>query len=189
MRAAHLAKWCFYYSRMTIPTDRPDVEAMLPIGCEPIEVILSLVTMQLTGAKNCSGLLSAGELAKKFSKKCSFQERSGHAGGQCPRGALAFTVASLNLGSVIPGNSSTMSATLMNDSAGAVNITGVSIAPAGGTFTSTNNCPATLSPKQTCVFSVTFWPPDTGNYSATLTVTDNGTGSPATLALSGIGLD
>ena len=56
-------------------------------------------------------------------------------------GALTFTVASLNLGGVIPGYSSTQSATLINDSAGAVSITGVSIAPADGTFTSTNNCP------------------------------------------------
>jgi hypothetical protein len=104
-------------------------------------------------------------------------------------GALTFTLASLNLGSVIPGYSSTMSATLINDSAGVVNITGVSIVPANGTFTSTNNCPAMLSPQKTCVFQVTFRPPDTGNYSATLTVTDSGRGSPATLALSGIGLD
>ncbi len=45
-------------------------------------------------------------------------------------GALTFTVASLNLGGVVPGYSSTQSATLINDSAGAVSITGVSIAPA-----------------------------------------------------------
>jgi hypothetical protein len=104
-------------------------------------------------------------------------------------GALTFTVASLNLGSVIPGYSSTLSATLVNDSAGAVTITGVSIAPANGTFTSTNNCSAMLNPQQSCVFQVTFTPPDTGTYSATLTVTDSGKGAAATLALSGIGLD
>jgi hypothetical protein len=104
-------------------------------------------------------------------------------------GALIFTASSLNLGSVIPGYSSTMSATLINDGSAAVNMTGISIVPSGGTFTSTNNCPATLNPQQTCVFQVTFTPPDTGTYSATLTVTDNGTGAPATLALSGIGLD
>jgi N-acetylneuraminic acid mutarotase len=104
-------------------------------------------------------------------------------------GALTFTVSSLNLGSVIPGYSSYQNATLINDSAGAVNITGISIAPANGTFTSTNNCPTTLNPQQSCVFQVVFSPPDTGNYSATLTVTNSGNGAPATLALSGIGLD
>lgn len=104
-------------------------------------------------------------------------------------GALTFTSSSLNLGSVIPGNSSTQNATLINDSAGSVNITGVSISPSGTTFTSTNNCPGTLNPQQTCVFQVTFTPPDTGTYNGKLTVSDSGTGTPATLALSGVGLD
>jgi hypothetical protein len=104
-------------------------------------------------------------------------------------GALTFTAPSLNLGSVIPGNSSTQSATLINDGAGAVNITGVSISPSGTTFTSTNNCPGTLNPQQTCVFQVTFKPPDTGAYNGTLTVTDSGSGAPAALSLSGTGLD
>jgi hypothetical protein len=36
---------------MTIPTDRPDVEAMLPVGCEPIEVIISFEAVKLMGAK------------------------------------------------------------------------------------------------------------------------------------------
>jgi hypothetical protein len=104
-------------------------------------------------------------------------------------GALTFTVSSLNLGGVIPGYSSYQNATLINDSAGAVNITGISIVPANGTFTSTNNCPATLNTQQSCVFQVTFAPPDTGTYSATLTVTDSGKGAPASLALAGTGLD
>ena len=104
-------------------------------------------------------------------------------------GALTFTVSSLNLGGVIPGYSSTQSATLINDSAVAVSITGISIVPANGTFTSTNNCPTMLNPQQSCVFQVTFTPPDTGTYSATLTVTDGGKGAAATLALAGTGLD
>jgi hypothetical protein len=104
-------------------------------------------------------------------------------------GALTFTVASLSFGGVIPGYSYTLSATLINDSAGAVNITGISIVPSGGTFTSTNSCTTTLNPQATCVFQVTFAPPDTGNYTATLTVTDSGKGAAATLALAGTGLD
>ena len=104
-------------------------------------------------------------------------------------GALAFTSLSLNLGSVIPGYSSTQSVTLINDSAGSVTLTGGSVSPSGTTFTSTNNCPGALSPQQTCVFQVIFTPPDTGTFNATLTVTDSGTGAPATLALAGTGLD
>ena len=106
-------------------------------------------------------------------------------------GALTFNPTSLNLGGVIPEYSNTLTATLINDGAGSVSITGINIAPAGGTFTSTNTCPTTLilTAHQTCTFYVTFKPPDTGNFSATLTVTDSGKGLPATIALSGTGLD
>ena len=104
-------------------------------------------------------------------------------------GALTFTISNLNLGNVIPGSSSTMPATLINDSQGSVSITGNSITPSGTPFTSTNNCPPTLNPQQTCVFQVTFTPPDAGTFGGTLTVTDSGAGSPATLPLSGTGLD
>jgi hypothetical protein len=106
-------------------------------------------------------------------------------------GALTFTVASLNLGSVIPRNQSYQNVTLINDSAGAVSITGFSMNPAEGTFFTlgTNACPTTLNPQQSCVFQVVFMPPDTGKYTATLTVTDSGKGAAATLALAGTGLD
>jgi hypothetical protein len=90
---------------------------------------------------------------------------------------------------VIPSHSSYQNATLINDSAGAVSIAGISIARADGAFTSTNNCPTTLNPQQSCVFQVVFSPPDTGTYGATLTVTDSGKGAAATLALAGTGLD
>jgi N-acetylneuraminic acid mutarotase len=102
--------------------------------------------------------------------------------------ALGFTPGSLNLGSVAVGSSITQSATLTNDGAAAVNITGYSISPADGTFTQTNNCPATLTVQQTCTFQVTFTPPDVFTYNATLSVT-NSAGAAATLPLSGTGLD
>jgi hypothetical protein len=102
--------------------------------------------------------------------------------------ALGFTPASLNLGSVPVGSSAALSATLTNDGAAAVNITGASISPAGGTFTQTNNCPPTLNVQQTCTFQVTFTPPDVFTYNATLSVT-NSAGGAATLALTGTGLD
>ncbi|MFI5110321.1 MAG: choice-of-anchor D domain-containing protein, partial [Terriglobales bacterium] len=69
--------------------------------------------------------------------------------------ALGFTPAALNLGSVAVGSSITQNATLTNDGAAAANINGVSISPADGTFTQTNNCPATLNVQQTCTFQIT----------------------------------
>ena len=102
--------------------------------------------------------------------------------------ALGFTPAALNLGSVAVGSSITQSATLTNDGAAAVNITGVSISPADGTFTQTGNCPPTLNMQQSCTFQVTFTPPDVFTYNATLSVT-NSAGAAATLPLTGTGLD
>ena len=102
--------------------------------------------------------------------------------------ALGFTPGSLNLGSVAVGSSITQSATLTNDGAAAVNLTGYSISPADGTFTQTNNCPATLNVQQTCTFQITFTPPDVFTYNATLSVT-NSAGAAAALSLSGTGLD
>jgi hypothetical protein len=103
-------------------------------------------------------------------------------------GALGFTPASLNLGSVTVGSSSTQSATLTNDGAAPVNITGIAISLAGTTFTQTNNCPATLSVQQTCTFQIVFTPPDVFTYNATLSISNSANG-PANLALSGTGLD
>jgi N-acetylneuraminic acid mutarotase len=102
--------------------------------------------------------------------------------------ALGFTPGSLNLGSVAVGSSITQSATLTNDGAAAVNLTGYSISPADGTFTQTNNCPATLNVQQTCTFQITFTPPDVFTYNAMLSVT-NSAGAAATLPLTGTGLD
>jgi hypothetical protein len=91
--------------------------------------------------------------------------------------ALGFSPSSLNLGTVPVGLTSSQSATLTNDSAAPVNITGYSISPSDGTFTQTNNCPVTLNVQQTCTFTIVFTPPDVFTYNATLSVANNGNGT------------
>lgn len=54
-------------------------------------------------------------------------------------------------------------------------------------FVETNNCPATLSAGATCTISVRFAPALQGILEGTLTVQDDGAGSPHKVALSGIG--
>jgi hypothetical protein len=103
-------------------------------------------------------------------------------------GALGFTPASLSLGGAPVGSSSTQSATVTNDGAAPVNITAIAISPSGGTFTQTNNCPATLNVQQSCTFQIVFTPPDVFTYNATLSIT-NSANPPANLPLSGTGLD
>ena len=65
MRAAHLAKWCFYYSRMTIPTDRPDVEATLPIECVETARFSDLGQL-FACAKFRAGLKGVAEIASAY---------------------------------------------------------------------------------------------------------------------------
>jgi len=102
--------------------------------------------------------------------------------------SLGFSPGSLNLGSVAVGSSTTQSVTLVNDGSAPVNITGISPIPSNRTYTQTNNCPATLGVQQTCTVSIVFTPPDVFTYKATISVS-NSAGAPATLALTGTGLD
>jgi hypothetical protein len=102
--------------------------------------------------------------------------------------ALSFTPASLSFGTVAVGSGLSKSATLINDGANPVNITGIAVSPPNGTFTQTNNCPATLGVQQSCTFQVTFTPPDVFNYAATVAVSNNA-GAAATLKASGTGAD
>jgi hypothetical protein len=104
--------------------------------------------------------------------------------------AITLLPHSLSFSGQTPGTSSSpMSVTLYNDGTSAVNITAIGIAPNNGTFTETSDCPATLNPNANCVIEVIFTPPDSGNFSATLSVTDSNTSSPQTASLSGVGLD
>ena len=100
--------------------------------------------------------------------------------------ALAFTPALVNLGSVIPGSTSSTVVDLLNDGAAPVTLGVMVIAPAG-VFSQTNNCPATLGVQQACTFNLFFAPPDVGTYTATLTV-PNGAGAGVTLPMRGVGL-
>jgi N-acetylneuraminic acid mutarotase len=103
--------------------------------------------------------------------------------------AMTLLPATLKFPGITPGTSNSMSMTLYNDGISAVNITKVAISPVNGTFTQTNACPATLNPNTNCVITVTFTPPDSGRYNATLSVTDTDKSSPQTASLSGTGLN
>jgi hypothetical protein len=107
--------------------------------------------------------------------------------------AMTLLPATLSFPGITPGTSSSMTVTLYNDGISAVNITKYAISPAHGTpvgtFTQTNACPATLNPNTGCIIAVTFTPPDSGTYNATLSVTDSDRSSPQTASLTGVGLN
>jgi len=55
-------------------------------------------------------------------------------------------------------------------------------------FAQTNTCGASVAAGAKCVISVTFAPTDVGSRNASLQISDNGTGSPQTVSLSGTAL-
>ncbi len=57
-----------------------------------------------------------------------------------------------------------------------------------GDFALSNACPSTLAAAAYCTFHVTFTPTATDSRSASVTITDNASGSPQTAALSGTGV-
>jgi hypothetical protein len=104
--------------------------------------------------------------------------------------AFAVSPSSITFPSELPGNSSPpVAVTVSNDANTPVTINNnISIAPNDGTFTQTNNCPATLQPGQSCTIHVVFTPPDSVTFTATLSVTDS-LNQTQTVSLMGSGID
>jgi len=100
---------------------------------------------------------------------------------------IAFNPTSLNFGSLQTGTNSTQSVTLTNTGTATLQITQINLTNNAGGFSENNPCPASLSAGASCAVSVTFSPTQAGAQSATLSVTDNTSGSPQVVPLSGTG--
>jgi len=108
---------------------------------------------------------------------------SGSAG---PIGLLSSS--SLYFSPVLAGGSYPQSLTFSNIGASSLTLTGISVSGTNSTdFNLTTSCGATLAVSQSCTLSIAFTPGAAGVRTATLTVGDNGAGSPHTVALSGTG--
>jgi hypothetical protein len=71
----------------------------------------------------------------------------------------------------------------------AVNISKIAVTGVNVTaFGQTNTCPATLNTGSSCTISVTFGPAAKGKLVASISVTDNGGGSPQRVTLAGTGI-
>lgn len=81
--------------------------------------------------------------------------------------------------------SSVSTITVSNIGTAAMSISSIGIS---GDYGQTNNCPASLAISTSCTISVTFTPTTTGTRTGTVTVTDNASGSPHTVSLSGTGI-
>ena len=95
----------------------------------------------------------------------------------------SLSFGSVNIGSVSPGQI----VTIDNTSGAAITLTGISFTGTNPTsFTRLENCPASLSPANSCTAMVSFVPQATGALSSALTVTSSA-GNVST-ALSGTGI-
>jgi hypothetical protein len=81
-------------------------------------------------------------------------------------------------------SSSPQIAKLTNSGFGALNVTKISTT---GDFSESNTCGTSVSAGRSCQISVTFTPTASGGLQGTLSVTDNASGSPQSVPLSGTG--
>ncbi len=112
---------------------------------------------------------------------------SGTGVSTAPKATLSAT--SISFPNTAAGTTSAASSvTLSNGGTATLNITSIVL---GGTnasdFDETTTCGATLAINASCTISATFTPAAASNYGATITVTDNASGSPQTITLSGTG--
>ena len=98
---------------------------------------------------------------------------------------VSLSPASLTFGNQALGSASqAQTVTLSNTGNAALSIAGIA---ATGDFAETNNCGSSLSASGTCSINVTFTPAASGTRTGNLSITDNATGSPQTVSLSGTG--
>src|SRR5467141_1932861 len=98
---------------------------------------------------------------------------------------VSLSPASLTFGfQQISTTSAAQSVTLSNKGNATLNIT--SIVPSGD-YGQTNTCGASVAAAGNCTISVTFTPTATGTRTGAITITDNASGSPRTVSLTGSG--
>jgi uncharacterized protein (DUF58 family) len=107
--------------------------------------------------------------------------------GFVPTFLLSTSPTSLSFGNVVVGSSSTQTVTLTNSGNSSVVISQVSVSGAGFSTTGLTP-PMTLAAGQTASFSVVFAPTLAGSVTGSVSVVSNATNSPATITLSGSGV-
>jgi len=114
----------------------------------------------------------------------------GLTGSGSSAGTVSLSPTSMNFGKVNVGTTGpSKSATFTNTGKTTISISSIQITGTNAVdFAQTNNCPASLAAGAKCTIKVTFSPQVNGGLSAAVTVTDNATGSPQTISLSGSGV-
>jgi hypothetical protein len=139
------------------------------------------VTFKPTSANTRNAVLSVTDNASNSPQTATLQ-------GICT--AVSLSPTSLTFAAQTVGTTSGAQAiTLTNTSGvGTLNISKLSITGTNpGDFAETTNCLPSVPAKGTCTINVTFKPTATGARSASVSIADNGGGSPQTVPLTGTG--
>jgi hypothetical protein len=100
--------------------------------------------------------------------------------------AVTLSAAALDFGSLAQvGTSTAQSVTLTNSGTAPLTVSAIA---ANGDFSSTNTCGSSVAANVTCSIAVIFKPSAVGQLTGTLTITDNASDSPQSVALSGTGV-
>jgi phospholipase C len=177
-------------------------------GTSVVKISSITVTAQFTLAQNCGSALKVGAsctLTVSFTPTStgnitgkvtvtdnatgSPQTAALTGTGISGNPAVALSPTSLTFATqLLHTSSSPQNVTLTNSGSGTLNITSVSITGANtGDFTQTNTCGTSLAAGKNCSISVTFKPNAKNGRTASVSISDNATGSPQTVALSGTG--
>jgi hypothetical protein len=111
-------------------------------------------------------------------------------GVQAPTTTISLLPSSLTFGAQNTGTRSGQSVTLTNTGTATLSITSIAISGTNSADFSQSStlCGSTLGAGISCPIYVTFTPSAAGARSATLSVTDNASGSPQTVSLTGMGV-
>jgi len=105
--------------------------------------------------------------------------------------AAGFSVSptTVTFGNQAVGNTSAaQSATLINVGNATLTLSSIQVTgPNAGDYTLTNNCGSSLPPSAQCTISVTFTPTASGTRTASVSITDDASGSPQAVTLIGTG--
>ena len=144
-------------------------------------------TISVTFTPTASGSRSA---SVSISDNASGSPQTVNLSGTGTVPVVSLSPTSLAFGNqAIDVTSSAQAVTLSNTGSAALSITSIAIAGTNaGDFAETTTCGTSVAAGGNCTVGVTFTPSVAGAESATLSITDNASGSPQTVSLSGTGI-
>ncbi len=107
--------------------------------------------------------------------------------GTAPQATLTQSTLTF-AGTLVGTTAPTASTTLSNPGTAPLTITGITVTGTNaGSFSQSNNCGASLAVGATCTITVAFTPASAGSLGASVSISDNASGSPQTVSLTGTG--